>query len=117
MEKIFWWLFRRKYELIYHGKSSNSDKNIKKIPKLKEDIPIINSQDMQRFVCKKVESTKINGDSIDKWTFGIVSNGERRDWVDSCIESIRKQHIPECEIIICGTYFGDECDDLRLFSA
>jgi hypothetical protein len=41
-------------------------------------------------------------DSINKWSFGIVSNGEKNDWVLELISSIEDQKIPEYEIIICG---------------
>lgn len=66
-----------------------------------------------RFICKKTSSTKIPGDSIIKWTFGIITNGKREQWVNKIIESIRKQKIPHYEIIICGTYFGKVERDTR----
>jgi hypothetical protein len=41
-------------------------------------------------------------DSIDKWTFGIVTNGQKNDWVKELIHSIEKQNIPNYEILISG---------------
>lgn len=112
MEKLLWWLWRQKYELIYHGESSDSLKIIKETIKQDKHIPVVENQDSYRIICQKIESTKIIGDSIDRWTFGIISNGVRKEWVDSCIKSIRSQCIPEYEIIVCGTYFGEEDENL-----
>ncbi len=50
---------------------------------------------------KKIPTLPEN-DSINKWSFGIVSNGEKNDWVLELISSIEDQQIPEYEIIICG---------------
>lgn len=43
-------------------------------------------------------------DSIDKWTFGIITGGKKDGDVDRIIDSILAQKIPHCEIIVCGTY-------------
>jgi hypothetical protein len=40
--------------------------------------------------------------SIDSWTFGIITNGKRRDYVEKFIASVVQQNIPSFEIIICG---------------
>ena len=58
-----------------------------------------------RFVCKKLETTQKEGDDINHWTFGIITKGERNDWMEEIIQSIHKQKIPHYEIIVCGTYF------------
>ena len=42
------------------------------------------------------------GDTINSWSFGIVSNGKKNEWVLALIDSIKRQNIPEYEIIICG---------------
>jgi glycosyltransferase involved in cell wall biosynthesis len=55
-----------------------------------------------RTVFQKTEGYLRKGDSIDRWTFGIVTNGKRDEWLKQGIESIRKQKIPNYEIIICG---------------
>ena len=43
-------------------------------------------------------------DSINKWSFGIVTNGKKNDKVISLINSICKQNIIQYEIIICGPF-------------
>ena len=53
------------------------------------------------------------GDSIDKWTFWIITNGERDEWMRTLVESIRALSIPEYEIIVCGRYnVPDESTDI-----
>ncbi len=46
--------------------------------------------------------TLINNDSIDSWSFGIISNGKKNDWVIEQIKSISNQGIKNYEILICG---------------
>jgi hypothetical protein len=55
-------------------------------------------------VISKKEPALADGDSIDKWTFGILSNGSRDENVDGIIDSILMQDIPKFEIIVCGKY-------------
>jgi hypothetical protein len=55
-------------------------------------------------------------DSINKWTFGIITNGKKNDWVEKQIESIKKQKIPNYEIIVCGTYMEKEEKNFRYIS-
>jgi len=43
-------------------------------------------------------------DSIDKWTFGILTNGKRDEAAEAEIESILALKIPHCEIIVCGAF-------------
>lgn len=66
-----------------------------------------------RFVCKKTANTKILGDDITKWTFGIITNGKRDDWIEQIIRSIRVQKIPNYEIIVCGTYSKGIAKDMH----
>lgn len=66
-----------------------------------------------RFICRKTVNTKIENDDISKWTFGIITNGKRPQWVDQIIKSIKEQKIPHYEIIICGTYLEKGEKDLR----
>lgn len=44
------------------------------------------------------------GDSIGKWSFGIVANGARDAQVDRIIEGILSQGIPQVQVIVCGKY-------------
>lgn len=85
LEQTMKWLWGGKYKIISHDYISKK---------------------RLRFICKKTVSTKIAGDDITKWTFGIITNGKREQWINKIIESIRKQKIPHYEIIICGTYLG-----------
>lgn len=66
-----------------------------------------------RFICKKTADTSIKNDDITKWTFGIITNGKRNDWIELIIESIRKQKIPNYEIMICGTYYERTEKDIK----
>lgn len=111
LEKKIWWLWKGQYEIIFHNYISNSEiedideqklKNfIKDYPKQNIDK---NKSSTIRFICKKIKSTKALGDSIDKWTFGIITNGKRPDWVKRIADSISKLHVPQYEIVVCGTY-------------
>ncbi len=67
----------------------------------------------QTCIVQKKASIRIENDSIDKWTFGIVTNGKRMEQVEKLIESIRKQKVPYYEIIVCGTYFDRKEPDFR----
>jgi len=53
---------------------------------------------------KKLRSVLVAHDSISKWSFGMVTNGVRKDFIKKSIESIRSLKIPEYEIIVCGKY-------------
>lgn len=57
-------------------------------------------------IIKKKKPILLKGDSIDKWTFGIITGGITDNLVDKTIESILKQKISNFEIIICGIYNG-----------
>lgn len=81
MENLLWWLFKGNYNIVQH---TQKNKNC--------------------LVVWKKKAMFIPNDSIDKWTFGIVTNGQRNDWVELIINSIKKQKIPNYEIIICGKY-------------
>lgn len=95
LEENFWWLEKGKYKIIYHGNATKSPKLANfKTGKMGDT----------RFICQKLVTTKLKNDSIEKWSFGIVTNGKRLDWLKEIIASIRIQKIPHYEIIICGTY-------------
>lgn len=66
-----------------------------------------------RLTIEKTGSAKRVNADIYKWTFGIVTNGKRLDFIRKSIESIRALKIPEYEIIICGTYSGAIDYDMR----
>jgi hypothetical protein len=55
-------------------------------------------------VLKKTKPILRSGDTLDKWTFGIITDGSNNERVDRIIESIVRQGIPKFEIIICGDY-------------
>lgn len=62
---------------------------------------------------KKTRSLKKPDDSMNKWTFGIITNGKRKELIKKVIESIRAQKIPKYEIIICGSYFDQIENDMK----
>ena len=67
----------------------------------------------KRIIIKKTESIKKSENEINQWTFGIVTNGKRRDFIKKAIYSIRRLNIPEYEIILCGTYYGETNPDIK----
>ncbi len=81
MENLLWWLFKGNYNILKHTEANQN-----------------------HLIIQKKKAMFISSDSIDKWTFGIVTNGERNDWVDLIIDSIKQQKIPHYEIIVCGKY-------------
>lgn len=91
LEKLLWWLFKGNYSIEHHDKS------------LRKGILFV----------RKLRSQFVPGDSIEKWTFGIITNGERDDWMEEIIASIRALKIPECEIIVCGKYKERHEKDFR----
>jgi len=138
LEENMWWLWKNKYEIIYHGPIHEKKIN----PSVREDIVgFINHQEKYfkndlnsktllpkkiatktqpdsvegylRFVCKKTSSGKIKTDTIESWTFGIITSGGREAWLENIIKSIRQQAIPNFEIIVCGTYFDRKEPNFR----
>lgn len=64
-------------------------------------------------ILKKTKEMLKNDDSIDKWTFGIITNGRKNEWVENQISSIKKQKIPNYEIIVCGTYYNRDEENFK----
>lgn len=64
---------------------------------------------------QKVSSALYNPLTIREWSFGIITNGENPDDLESLIESIINQKIPNYEIIICGPYTGKYSNQTRVF--
>lgn len=91
IEEIFWWLFQGKYLILNDERKNNS----------------------YLLSIKKIESTIQKEEGIDFWTFGMVTNGVRKDFIYKSIESIRKLKIPHYEIIICGHYEGEKGNDIK----
>lgn len=50
----------------------------------------------------KLKETLPNNDSIDSWTFGLVSDGRKNKRILNTIEKIASFNIPNYEILICG---------------
>ena len=67
-----------------------------------------NSDNIYHWEYIKSASSNPVGDSIDKWTFGICSNGSHNERVLKQIEQINAQGIPNCEIIVCGPRPSEE---------
>lgn len=62
-------------------------------------------------VYEKKYSILLPQDSITRWSFGIITDGNKNDQVHDLIKSIQQQKIPQYEIIICGPYC---CEDQAL---
>lgn len=56
----------------------------------------------------KTKQTLLEMDTVDKWTFGIITNGTKLNFINNLINSIYRQNIPNMEIIICGPYPLDQ---------
>lgn len=82
LEKTLWWLFKRNYKILSHDYGTDS-----------AALSLI-----------KEFSTSKKEEGIDCWTFGMVTNGVRLDFIKRSIESIRKLDVPKYEIIVCGFY-------------
>lgn len=50
----------------------------------------------------KTQGTLHPSDSIDNWSFGIVSDGMKNEKLNKIIDQIEKFHIPAYEILVCG---------------
>lgn len=121
LEKNMWWLWKGNYEIIFHDRISSSSIYRLTSKKLKIFIqgkkgtlaenPAKNNH--LRFICKKIESAGVTSDNIDKWTFGIITKGMRREWMEELISSIYAQKIPNYEIIVCGTYFDRKAPNFK----
>jgi len=57
-----------------------------------------------RLSYKKTNAMLPKDDTIDKWSFGIITNGKKINQVEQLIASIAKQQIPHYEILICGPH-------------
>ena len=57
-----------------------------------------------KLIYTKKKATLLQSDSIEKWSFGIITNSKKLDSVNHLINTIVDQKIPEFEIIICGPY-------------
>lgn len=80
IEKLLFWLWKGNYTTVESYKKNNKC----------------------WITIQKRHTIFAQDDSIKKWSFGIVTNGERDDWIEKIINSIRIQKIPQYEIIICG---------------
>lgn len=113
LEENMWWLWNGKYDIVYHGQIKQSGLRGltgKKLVDFIENSPPQPtmpkvSDGYFRFVCRKLVTTKVAGDDINHWTFGIITKGERDDWLEEIIQSIHMQRVPHYEIIVCGTYY------------
>lgn len=54
------------------------------------------------FAYRKCQMALSAGDCIEKWTWGICSNGTKNERVLEMIQQINALKIPFCEIIVCG---------------
>lgn len=67
------------------------------------------------FVYKKLESFLPEGDSIDKWSFGVVSDGRKNERVKAIVQVIESFQIPNYEVLICGpSPYENERENVRI---
>ncbi|MCW8965849.1 MAG: hypothetical protein OQK82_04060 [Candidatus Pacearchaeota archaeon] len=64
-------------------------------------------------ILEKIKNVLEKGDSINKWSFGIITNGKKNEWIEKQISAIKEQEIPNYEIIICGTYFERKEENIK----
>jgi hypothetical protein len=122
-EEMLWWLFKDKFKIIFHDDielndlSLTDDKLINYIVEKdhsKNKKKFKESSNWTRLIIKKKDELVHSMGDINKWTFGVITNGSRPDYVTRLIESIRDQEIDEYEILICGSYNGDLGTDTEL---
>lgn len=73
------------------------------------DNPTLRSKKWRIVIRKTVECMKEN-DSMDKWTFWIITNGTRGQWMSDLISSIRALNVPNYEILVCWNYQANPRD-------
>jgi hypothetical protein len=59
---------------------------------------------LQKLSYRKTRATLPEDDSIDRWSFGIITNGKKTSQVEELAASIVRQGIPEYEILVCGPF-------------
>jgi hypothetical protein len=89
--------FIRSLDQIKHEFSISTNYRYKNIVVEKVDTSVITSY-------KKIKKILPVDDTINRWTFGIVTDGNKSERVAALIDSITKLKIPSYEIIICGRY-------------
>lgn len=62
----------------------------------------VNANNVDYINLKKIHPALPVGDDMQKWSFGIVSDGRKNDRVINIINQITAFNIPQYEILICG---------------
>lgn len=62
----------------------------------------ISEKNCKYLVFQKTKNYLKEDDDINSWSFGIITNGTRDDFIEKFIQSIKKQSILNYEILICG---------------
>lgn len=121
IEDELWIQWGGKYQLILHSTivatSNNTESEIShaidaatQSHALCEDSWFDNPDDeslkskVWRLMLKKQELSMLPNDTMGRWTFWIVTNWNRAEWLRDLINSICIQGIPEFEILICGIW-------------
>ncbi len=74
----------------------------------KQALKIVKEEKTQKetiFVIEKTRPALAANDTMDSWTFGMITRGQRNHNVEMILQTIRNLGVPHYEIIICGTYF------------
>ncbi len=113
-----WFYACKKNKYIIIEMSNNELLDFKKLKNecllvLKNKIKLIYLEENKKenrsiLVLKKIKDALVPQDNIKSWTFGIITDGKREEWVDKEIDSIIALNIPHFEIIVCGVY-NEKC--------
>ena len=71
----------------------------------KERLKLVDKKSMGAAIIltfSKISATVPEGDKIDSWSFGIVSDGRKNDRILDIINQIKQFSIPNFEVVICG---------------
>lgn len=74
---------------------------------------IFNNEAINCVIVKKQTVELECGDNIDSWSFGIISNGKRPEFIFQLIDSIIKQNINRCEVILCGSLDKEHEEEIK----
>ncbi len=117
--KEWFYLIKTYGVIIIEGKdnrildSEQLTKEINQVFKKKAQILEIEKENHKFIVVIKKQCPALpETDNIDSWSFGILTDGRNRKQTEKALAAIRRQKVPNYEIIICGTYFGTEKSDI-----
>ena len=99
---------------IQPNKLLNFDELIKECKLLLKNKINILFMEKNILVLEKKKNYLKKKDSINCWSFGIITDGQREDWLENEINSIISLKIPHFEILICGPYNGEKRNVVKI---